>query len=523
MNRIIKKLAVIFFKWKPACFTLTALLLMASCKEDPIGQQPVDGRRPDPIPKESVVAIGRPGGAYIFYKLPNNDTDISYVKGEFEINGEKQTVRASVYNNYLVIDGLDSHLYVEIDLYVVDHSENMSDPVRTKFITYDAPYTTMGNSIELFAAVGGVAAIWKSPNAQYQYYASMGYISSNYDSDVGIVLLVADDNGKMTELAVSFDAKCSHFQPRPNDTVTRLYGAYAMDKWGHYSDTLFARLRPMTEKWLNRRQMKAHYMGNDNQTLDTPDPNHPLGYYSPMSKLFDSLAYCFQPNNNSLASSNHYRTGATNPATGEDWLKPFYFTMDLGVVSDISRFWIAPKTHSDNDRFYEFSNGSIYDFELWGTLTDFSDTMSLDFIPAEDPYWTSGQWKMDPRWRYMGRYLNKRPSNPGDTPGNYTTEYPTSATARADLLGVDAAWTADHNVRAMGNGVRYLSDGSGPFQNDEFFFPDAGMHFAITETGVGPVRYVRWQINEVWEQLPIVSFSELWYWGGVSSENENNN
>jgi hypothetical protein len=347
----------------------------------------------------------------------------------------------------------------------------------------------------------------------------MGYISSNYDSDVGVVLLVADDKGKMTELAVSFNAVCAHFQPRPNDTVTRLYGAYAMDKWGHYSDTLFAWLKPMTERKLDRTRMRAHYMGNDNRSL--LDGNLGSAYYSGMSKLFDSLAHCFQPYTDAIASTNYFATGNINPATGEDWLKPFYFTMDLGVQSDVSRFWLSPGTHSRLDRFWEFARGALYDFELWGTLTDFADTMSVDYIPAEDPYWSSGQWKQDPRWRYMGHYYNRRPSSPGDTPGNYSTEPPQEvAGVTQNLLNVDAAWTADKNVRAMGGGVRYLNDGSGPVDNADFYFPDAGMHFAITRTGVGPVRYVRWQINEVWQQLPFtVVGSELWYWGGIDSEN----
>jgi hypothetical protein len=498
---------------------MLAALPALSCKEDPIGQQPTDGYRPSPIPSQSVRAIGRPGGAYIFYKLPDNDTDISYVKGEFEINGEKQTVRASVYKNYLAVDGLDSHLYVEIDLYVVDHSENVSEPVRTKFITLDAPYTTMGNSIQMSASVGGIAVRWESQNADYQYYANMGYLSSNYDSDVGVVLLVADSTGKMNELAVSFSMRCSLLQPV--DSVTRLYGAYAMDKWGHYSDTVFAWLKPVHEQWLNRRLMKAHYIGNDNRTLGEPNVNHPYGYYSPMAKLFDSLAFCLQPSNTSNASSNKYITGATTEA-GEPVTKPFYFTMDIGIAADISRFWIGLPTHSANDRFYEFSNGSIYDFELWGTQTDFGEE-SNDYVPADDPYWTSEQWKQDPRWKYMGRYFNKRPSTPGDTPGNYTTPYPVDPTS-TELIDRDPAWKIDHNTRAMGNGVRYLADGTGPIRNvnsdnEPYYFPDASVHFAITETAVGLVRYVRWQINETWEQLPSVAMNELWYWGGIPSDN----
>jgi hypothetical protein len=526
MNKVIKNFAGLFFRWKSACFILMALLLTASCNEDPIGQPAVDGRRPSPVLAQSVVAVGRPGGAYIFYELPDDDTDISYVKGEFEIDGEKQTVRSSVYKNYLAIDGLDSHKYVEIDLYVVDHSENVSDPVRTKFITYDAPYTTMRNSIQMMPAVGGVSVRWESPNYQYQYYASMGYLSSSYDSDVGVVLLVEDHlvAGKMTELAVSFSAKCSFLQP-VIDAETRLYGAYTMDKWGHYSDTLYMELTPIYEQWLNRRNMKAYYIGDDNQTFAEYNPNHVLGYYSPMASLFDSLTYCLQPNTPSIHSGNYYMTHPYRDPVAADaagaiasdkveWTKPFYFTMDLGVIADVSRFWIGLPTHSRNDRFWEYSHGSPYDFELWGTLTDFGED-SDDYIPADDPYWTSGRWQMDPRWRYMGQYYNRRPNVPGDSPGNYTTAPPEELPVAGNKIGEDPAWDVSKQTREMGYGVRYFADGSGPVQNDEFYFPDASVHFAITEAAVGPVRYVRWQINETWEQTPYVRFSELWYWGGI--------
>jgi hypothetical protein len=526
MNKIIKNLAGLFFRWKAACFILMALAA-ASCNEEPIGQQPVDGIRPNPIINGSVVAIGRPGGAYIFYRLPDNDTDISYVRGEYEINGEKQIVRSSVYNNYLSIDGLDSHLYVEIDLYVVDHSENASEPIRTKFITYDAPYTTMRNSIQIGSAVGGISVRWESPNAMYQAYASMGYIAANYDSDVGVVLLAADSTGKMKELAVSFSAKCAFLQP-VLDTLTKVYGAYTMDKWGHYSDTLFVTLKPAYEQWLNRRLMKAYYIGDDNRTVDNSDPANT--YYTGMDRLFDSMTYCLQPNTYSIHSTNVFMTSnflnpeaaASGAATSEDratWTKPFYFTIDLGVEADVSRFWIGLPSHSQNDRFWEYSHGSIYDFELWGTRTDFGEG-SPDYIPAEDPYWTTGQWMFDLRWRYMGQYYNRRPNVPGDSPGSYSSAIPEETGERGggNKLGEDPAWDESKRTREMGYGVRYLADGSGPVQNDEFYFPDASVHFAITEAAVGAVRYVRWKVNETWEQTPYVRMSELWYWGGIISK-----
>jgi hypothetical protein len=514
MNKIIKNFAGIFRSWRPAYFILMALLA-AACTEDPIGQQPVDGKRPNPI--RNVDVIGRPGGAYIFYELPDNDMDISYVMGEFEINGEKQIVRSSVYNNYLTVEGLDSHLYVEIDLYVVDHSENLSEPVSTKFITFDAAYTTMGNSIQLAPSVGGVSVRWESANSEVQYYASMGMLSSNFDSDVGVVLFVIDDRGKVNELAVSFSPKCSFLQP-VLDNTERVYGAYAMDKWGHYSDTIYATLKPVDEQWLNRRNMKPYYIGDDNQTA--LDANPTATYFSGMLRLFDSMTYCLQPYTYSIHSTNVYETHETNPATGEAWLKPFCFTMDLGTTADISRFWMSPGTHSRDDRFWEYSHGSPYDFELWGTETDFGAS-SVDYIPAEDPYWTNALWKLDKRWKFMGRYLNKRHNVPGDTPGNYTTPPPEEVPVRGggSKIGEDPAWDESKQVRGNGNGYRYLSDGSGPVRNNGFYTPDAGWHYAITEAAVGPVRYVRWQINETWEQSSRVRFSELWYWGGILEDN----
>jgi hypothetical protein len=491
------------------------LLLAASCKEDPIGQQPVDGRRPNPIIPGSIQSIPRPGGAYIFYKLPNNDMDISYVKGEYEVNGEKRIVRSSVYKNYLVIDGLETGVFVGVNLYVVDHSENASEPEYTEFMTLEAPYTTMGNSIQMTPGVGGIGVRWKSQNEDVQYYANMGYLSSNYDSDIGIVLLAADSTGKMKELAVSFSVKCAYFQP-VLDTSSKLYGAFAMDKWGHYSDTVFKEMAPLDEQHLNRRVMKEYYIGDDVREVDGWE-THPLGYWGIIAKLFDSTAYCLQPTDN-IASANYFATAGTNSVTNEPYLMPIHFTMDLGVTADVSRFWVAPKTHSRLDRFWEYSLAALYDFQLWGTTTDFGEN-SPDYIPANSTYWTEGEWMRDPRWKNMGRYLNKRHNATNDTPGNMTTEPPNNPGAAANWLDRDLAWTESRRIREMGNGYRYLADGSGPVKNNNFYFPDAGWHFAITEVGVGPVRYVRWQIHETWGQNNWVQFQELWYWGGVISEN----
>ena len=87
---------------KKIFFTIMALLIVSitSCDEEKIGQTPTDNIPPQPISNVSVESL--PGGAKISYELPQ-ETDISYVKGEYLFQGERRITRASVYNNYMII------------------------------------------------------------------------------------------------------------------------------------------------------------------------------------------------------------------------------------------------------------------------------------------------------------------------------------------------------------------------------------------------------------------------------------
>ena len=117
---------------KKIFFTIMTLLIVSitSCDEEKIGQTPTDNIPPQPISNVSVESL--PGGAKISYELPQ-ETDISYVKGEYLFQGERRITRASVYNNYMIIEGLGNTNPVDITLYTVDHSENTSTPVKASF------------------------------------------------------------------------------------------------------------------------------------------------------------------------------------------------------------------------------------------------------------------------------------------------------------------------------------------------------------------------------------------------------
>lgn len=66
---------------------------------------------------------------------------------------------------------------------------------------------------------------------------------------------------------------------------------------------------------------------------------------------------------------------------------PHHFTFDMGVLADVSRFRIWPRTESG-----AFTGHSPRFFEIWG-----SDELKKD---PDDEYWNSEAWKDD--WKLMG-------------------------------------------------------------------------------------------------------------------------
>ena len=148
---------------KKIFFTIMALLIVSitSCDEEKIGQTPTDNIPPQPISNVSVESL--PGGAKISYELPQ-ETDISYVKGEYLFQGERRITRASVYNNYMIIEGLGNTNPVDITLYTVDHSENTSTPVKASFTPGIPPIHNIFTSMGLKADFGGINITWNNEN-----------------------------------------------------------------------------------------------------------------------------------------------------------------------------------------------------------------------------------------------------------------------------------------------------------------------------------------------------------------------
>jgi hypothetical protein len=507
MNTIIKKIARGFHLWKPACFIWMALLAMTtSCKEDEIGQKPTD--RVPPKGLAGAEAIPRPGGALITYTIPTDDSDISYIMGEFEAEGETKIIRSSVYKDFLLIEGLGSNVSTSVNLYVVDHSENKSDPKTVTFTTLEAPFATIANSIQINPGIGGIYLMWQNPEKR---------------SDIGVVLMMYDTAyQRMSEYAVSFASAGVVFYPFPtvDDEGNKLppydFAAYVLDKWGHYSDTLRFTVSPVLEMRLNRLEMSGYPIGNDTRHYENSGvaPDNPP-YDSRAHRLFDSIARALGSTNSQLSPSGFGILGPEVPHAGgaanSSGKLPVYYTIDMGVEAVLSRYWMPGRDHGNNrnggaqlGRFaYGFRADQKwpcwpYHWKLWGTATDFGED-SPDYIPDDDPYWTEDAWKEDARWAYMGEYFCRRPFYPNAMPQDPGPD---------DFAGgnENRSWGQELNLV-------YVS----PFESPNVFM------YPIQEPGVPPVRYIRFELIESWAEshtpsATVFFMHELWFWGGIPDE-----
>ncbi|MDR2026519.1 MAG: DUF5018 domain-containing protein [Prevotellaceae bacterium] len=231
---------------------------------------------------------------------------------------------------------------------------------------------------------------------------------------------------------------------------------------GSATNTYVAKAKIKVILWMDRKLMSGHPIGND------AIPSASNG----ADRLFDSIGRSLGVTNSTLRSTFF---SVSNP----DGSMPIYYTIDLGKEAVLNMFWIEPRGDDRatggspaGGRYAFGSNGgaSPYHWKLWGTTYDFAAPDS-DHQAADDPYWTEGQWKSDPRWIDFGDYYYRRPSDPNATPENTSDE-----TRTGDK------WLYDMSIIYLPPGI-----------NNQ-------MNFSLPEKT--PVQYVRWEFIQSWWPNP---------------------
>jgi hypothetical protein len=344
-------------RWTGAVFALVAgLFLMTACTEDKgVAQKPSDSVPPQ---KLSVIGVeSTPGGGIILYRLPD-EIDISYVKGEYMFQGKKRVIRASVYNNFLTVEGLGSVEPVEITLYVVDHSENVSEPETVRFTPDTPPVETIFSTVEMIPDFAGVHLTWDNP---------LGI-------EIGLTLFAVDSTGTLAEVRTEYTPmRAGSYTFRGFDTSERKFAVKIIDKWGNETGMKEAVLTPYFEEALDKSIITQVVLPYDNNTVNNGS---------------QTLMSAFDGNINTF-----YHSGE---ASG--FPLPMLLTMDLGTTAKLSRFILLHR----NDSRFDYTHNNIRYFEFWGTTTIKTG------VP--DDYWWE-DWKQD--WEILGDYEVIKPSGEG--------------------------------------------------------------------------------------------------------------
>jgi hypothetical protein len=194
------------------------LALMQACEEDPIGQQPEDGVAPgEVIP---LTTKGIPGGAVIYYQLPD-DKDLLYVKAVYTLqDGVERDVRASLYTDSLEILGFGDTSPREVQLIAVDRSRNESQPVPVSITPLTPPVVAIGESLRMVEDFGGLHAYWDNP----------------LKAKISVPILIKDQNDDYVPLETFYSERVTgEGTVRGMDTIPVEVAVYVQDRWGNKS------------------------------------------------------------------------------------------------------------------------------------------------------------------------------------------------------------------------------------------------------------------------------------------------
>ncbi|WP_080905467.1 DUF5000 domain-containing lipoprotein [Parabacteroides sp. Marseille-P3160] len=327
------------------------VILITSCDEDRVGQNPIDSIPPSSITHVQTEAL--PGGGKIYYDLPK-ETDISYVICEYMFKGEKKIVRSSIYNNYLIVEGLGEIAPCEFTLYLVDHSENRSEPYVGSFTPLEPPYQSIFKTITMEPSFGGVIIRWQNET----------------NALIGAFLYAMGDSGQWEERDLVFSSVEEEKRAiRGYDTKERLFGVSLLDRFGNTTDTLILPAIPLYEKELDKKKFKDGHLLGDNTTSHNGRP---------IQNIWDG----------SLTVLWH-----TVPDAG--FTPPQTFTIDLGVEAQLSRFMLWSRGES-----YYYNQHNLRYFEVWG-----AKELSHDI---NDTYWSGTEWQNE--WVKLGDFEVIKPS-----------------------------------------------------------------------------------------------------------------
>lgn len=327
------------------------ILLLCNCKEEYIGQYPVDDIAPQCV-LDPVVENGE-GKVKITYKLPN-ETDILYVKAVYKNTmGEMKEVKSSIFKNELEIEGFGKSQKQTVQLITVDRSQNMSLPVSVEIEPFNSPIYKALESLTANASWGGLLMTWDNPLKE-QFIIKVN---------------VENEDNEWIDLETFYSKEIAgKAAVRGLDTIPYNLRIFIKDIYENCSDTLGTTIVPLYEIQIPSDKFKVLPLAPGYEFSQWQKGTNPL---------WDGIV-------NSENSMFYIAHGA---------MKEPYFTLDLGDVYKLSRTKLWQRTQ------YAYTLHNPRYFEFWGTT---------DVEAVKDP----ANWQ---GWTKLMDCESIKPSGPGST------------------------------------------------------------------------------------------------------------
>lgn len=312
---------------------LSAVLLFSimlyGCKEEYVGQYPVDNVSPKPI--LNVKVENYPGGARLTYTLPEED-DLLCVKAKYKLsNGSVKEMSSSAYSNRIELKGFGKSTKTQVYVVSVDKSYNESSAVQVEIEPLDSPIYDVFKTLKLYDSFGGVKLYWENPLKENIVF---GALAKNNDGEYKHVETIYSSEAEANRSIRGLDAK-------PTD-----FAFYFRDTYNNYTDTLYKQMNPIFEEELDKKKFMA-------MKLSPKFKFHSFGG-GKMDAMWDNVY--------NVANNLCYIQVASEPV---------YFSFDMGVDAKLSRFRLWTR------RDYLFQLHHLRTFSIWGT-SDINATKDPD-------------------------------------------------------------------------------------------------------------------------------------------------
>ncbi|MDR3261589.1 MAG: DUF4959 domain-containing protein [Tannerella sp.] len=410
----------------------------------------------------------RPGGVVIRY-APPEDEDVLGVLTRYSLREDSEPfeVYTSIYADSIVLEGFADTAPRKVQLFTVDKSNNLSEPLDVEVLPGTSPLEIIRQSLTARAGFGSVIVSWTNPT----------------HSIVGVFLTTEDDStGLAIELNYYSNVESGYYTFR-NTTAEeqsfsneeRNFRIQIKDRWGNFSVPLDTLITPnleiqipgmngITPLWIRYGESD----GSNKWRGDFPGP----GNNNRWEFLYDGTASSFF----AFGTKSTYNTYLSNtsevvgklPAD----LAPMYFTIDLGrsVVLSRHKLW--------HDKGNALGGQNFKKYELWATNE--TPKQSEDFADQLESlrYWTI--------WEGIG--------------------------------GTDA-WKNDW-IKIADCETIPVSGATAPTAADKEYAEENGFEFEIYSEHAGtPFRYIRVVSPELtWGGNSNVRIGEFEFWGAYANE-----